>query len=324
MVDIPIAAPGTSMSNGRDFNAHGVPSKIEGRDSIAGRQREPKWVSLGSPIGGVQTGMPQPDLQTIVRPALETLRGRYVRYLHANAREAERVATSIARNPFRAAGLRENDLAQSRLITVRAQLIGSCLERCALLLASRHENCTIDLAGPASIAFVIERPRDRIVVCCQSRQTTENGGTQLLASQAQLLAQRDASKTTHLLRGYLAEPGIDSEHALRGDVHHVHGPLVFFWLSGSRQCWADLRDEINRILATREIRQAELLFRSSIEGALIGLEGREITEAQFGRSRYDLERALGPCRPVLMETPAAEPPDDIFDMLAEIDDEDDQ
>lgn len=280
-------------------------------------------------IVGVTKGMtpptaPPPDLQEIVRPALAGLQASYLRYLHSNAREPERVATSIATNPFRAAGLRENDLAQARLITIRPQLIGTCLERCALLIASRHQNCTIDLSGGASIAFVIERPRDRIVLCCQSRESTENRGTQALASRDQLLAQRAAGKTTHLLRAYLAEPGVESEHALRRDIHHVNGPLAFFWLSGSRHCWAEIRDAINALLSSREVRQGELAFRSAVESALIGLEGREITEAQFERSRYELEQALGPCRPVLMETPAAELPVDIFDLIAEIDDEDDQ
>lgn len=264
-----------------------------------------------------------PTLHDVVQPALANLRSRYLAYLRNKIGDAEKTALDILRSPPRTIGLREQDLAQSRLLTVRTGKIGICLEQSLLLFAYRHEGCTVDLRGPAAINFVLERPRDRIVAVVQSRASTENWGTQAVASQNQLLAQRNDDKTTHLLRCFVAEYGVDREYARdQHGVHLVNGPLAFHWFSGDRECWSRLVASIDQLLRARDIRQAELNFRSAIEHALIGLSDHRIQEADYERSRYHLEQVLGPCAPVLMEQAPATQPPNIFDLVAEIEEGD--
>lgn len=263
-----------------------------------------------------------PTLEEIIAPALATLRSGYGKYLRTQ--DPEKVALDITRNPFRIIGLQERDLAQHRLVTVRASKIGVTLESCAILLASRHQGCTVHLDGPASIGFTLERPHDRIVFLVQSRARTENAGTQALASQMQLRSRKGEDKPTHLVRCYVAEPGIDSEYELRGDVHEVQGALTFHWLSGDPRCWHRIHDLIRDVLRDQAIRIAELDFAYAVQVALTRLEGTRITEAQYLASRFDLEQALGTCSPVLQHQPPAEVQPDVFDLISDLDRNEDE
>lgn len=262
-----------------------------------------------------------PTLEEIVQPAIGSFVAKWINYLEEVEKDPLPIAQDVMGNPFRVAGIQERDLAQSRLTTVRGSKIGDCLEDCAIAFASRHQGCTIDLDGPSSISFALERPNDRIVFIIQSRASSENGGTQAKASESQLLSQGSSEKPIHRVRGLVAEPGIKQEYRLKGDVHVVNGPLLFQWLSGDPNCWESIQDLINAALSNSDVRRAELRYRAAVEGALMDVAQHSITEAQYLASRFRLEQVLGPCRPVLMETPPATVPPDLFDQLAELDQE---
>jgi len=261
--------------------------------------------------------MPPPSLETIVEPALASLRREWLRYLREKTLDAAEVAADIARNPFRVSGMAESDLAQARLMTVRATKVGKGLELCALQLASHHEGTTLDRSAPGCI--ILERTHDRIVIRCQSRETSENYSNQKSRTQELLLAQRAHAKRTHLARFFVAESGTDQEYSIDKDgVHNVRGRLAFHWLSADPECWAKLGTAINTLMRAKDIRQAEFRYRTAVEGMLIDHEGEEMPPEVYERSRYRLEEVLGNCAPVLCEQPRAEPPPDIWALFEEL------
>jgi hypothetical protein len=250
---------------------------------------------------------------------MDGLRVSWLRYLQRRTREADEVAAHIIRNPFRVANMREDELASSRLLTVRTSTIGLCLGECARLLAARHCGCTVERCAGA---FVIERPDDRIVIACQSRESSENRSNQKSKTDEYLMAQMGHPKRTYIVRLYCAETGIESEYSLSKDGFHLaQGPLGFHWLSGDPDCWAHLRDTINGILVRRDIRIAEVDYRRAVELALIDAPDLRISPENYQRSRYQLEQVLGGCAPVLSEQPLAELPPTVFDRLAELEEE---
>lgn len=261
-----------------------------------------------------------PTLTDVVRPALESLRSRWLKYLRTRVGDADKVALDIARNPPRMLGMQERDLAQFRLATVRTSKVATTVEHCLLLFLGRHQGCNLILNGlPPAVSFVLERPCDRIAAIVQSRSNSENQGTQQSASQRQLLAQRSQTKTTHLARLFIAEYGIDSEHWLdeQHDIHHVNSQLTFHWASGDPGCWDQLNVSIAQLMRARDIRQAELAYMTAVEHALIGVSDQRISRENYERSRYRLEQAFGPCAPVLMESEPATRPRTVLDDWAE-------